>query len=326
MLRRPGNGIGWILSMGASSLEGPHGQVDQPGAPVVGRVLRAAVEVEAHLLQDREFDLHELGRHPAHRQFRLGDDGGGDQAHRLDRVLGGRVVHVRVDDRHAVHRQRRRADALDADAQLLQEEAQVLDHVVGRGVADDRDAVVAGGGQQGVLGDGVPAFGQHDRPRGGDARFHLGVVDALRRGHRQTEVAQRAHVRLDGAGAQVAAARVGEAEAVHAVQQRAEEHDDAPGAARGFVVDGVQVQFGGRHDLQVGAAVDPPGADADRGEHLQDPVDLLDAGDPTQHRTARVEQRGAEQCSATHAFLLVLTSMLPDSRRPPTTRRCIGPE
>ena len=57
------------------------------------------VVVEAHLLQDRELDLQELDRHPADRQLGLGDDRGGQQAHRLDRVLGGGVVDVDVDRR-----------------------------------------------------------------------------------------------------------------------------------------------------------------------------------------------------------------------------------
>ena len=51
------------------------------------------------------------------------------------------------------------------DAELLQVEAEVLDHVVGRRVADDGGARVQGGGHQGVLGDGVAALGEHDRPR-----------------------------------------------------------------------------------------------------------------------------------------------------------------
>lgn len=187
------------------------------------------------------------------------------------------------------------ADAFDADAQGLQEEAEVLDHVVGGGVADDGDAVVAGGGQEGVLRHRVAALGQDD----GAVRAHLAVdhrvVVALGRGDVQAEPAQRDHVRLDGAGAEVAAAGVGQAEALHAVQQRAEEHDDGAGADGGLGVDGLHVQLGRRHDLQVGAVVDPAGAHADGVEHLQEAVDLLDAGDPAQYRAPLVEQRGAQQ-------------------------------
>ena len=249
----------------------------------------------AHLLQDRQLDLQELDRHPAHGQFGLGDDRRGQQAHRLDRVLGGRVVHVDVDGRYAVHGERRRADALDPYAQRLQEEAQVLDHVVGGRVADDGHAVVPGGGEQRVLGDGVAALGQHDRTAGGDGTVDPGVVEPLRRRDVQAEPAQRDHVRLDGPGAEVAAARVRQPEGVHAVQQRAEEHDDRAGPAGGLGVDGLHVQLGRRHDLQVDAVVDPAGAHADGAQHLQQAVHLFDAGDPAQHRAPLVEERGAQQ-------------------------------
>ena len=77
--------------------------------PIVRRVLRAALVVEPHLLKDGQLDLQEAERIPADRQLRLGDDGGGEQAHRLHRVLGGCVVDVTVDVGHAVDGQRDRA-------------------------------------------------------------------------------------------------------------------------------------------------------------------------------------------------------------------------
>ena len=46
----------------------------------------------------------------------------------------------------------------------------------------------------------------------------------------------------------------------------------------------------------------------------------------TRRSTVRPELRSEAHSSATQAFLLVLTSMLPESLRPPTTRRCMGPE
>ena len=52
------------------------------------------------------------------------------------------------------------------DAELGEEEAEVLDHVVRRGVADDGRAGVAGGRQQDVLGHRVAALGEDDRPLG----------------------------------------------------------------------------------------------------------------------------------------------------------------
>ena len=82
-------------------------------------------------------------------------------------ILARGVVDVDVDVGHARHGQGGRADAVDVDAQLLEVEAEVLDHVVGGGVADHGGAGVQRGGHQRVLGDGVAALGQHDRASGG---------------------------------------------------------------------------------------------------------------------------------------------------------------
>lgn len=82
------------------------------------------------------------------------------------------------------------------------------------------------------------------------------------------------------------------------MQQRAEEHDDGAGPAGGVRVDGLQVELRGRQDLQVDAVVDPAGAYADGVEDLEEPEDLLDAGDPAQHGAALVEQGAAEQRDA----------------------------
>ena len=79
------------------------------------------------------------------------------------------------------------------------------------------------------------------------------------------------------------------------VQQRAEEHDDGAGAAGGVDVDAREVEAGRGDDLEVVAVGQPAHPDADRGEHLDDPVDLLDAGQAAQRGAALVEQAGAEQ-------------------------------
>ncbi|MET3931995.1 hypothetical protein ABIE00_000041 [Arthrobacter sp. OAP107] len=55
-------------------------------------------------------------------------------------------------------------DAVDLHAQPLQVEAEVLDHVIGAGVADDRGAAAVGGGHDGIFGHGVAALGQHKGP------------------------------------------------------------------------------------------------------------------------------------------------------------------
>ena len=47
--------------------------------------------------------------------------------------------------------------------------------------------------------------------------------------------------------------------------------------------------------LEIVAVVGPGGLHADAGQHLEDPVDLLDLGDAAEDRTAAVQQAGAEQ-------------------------------
>ncbi len=74
--------------------------------------------------------------------------------------------------------------------------------------------------------------------RGAIGGVDVGVVAALGRLDLEPERPQGGHVRLDGAGAEVAAAGVRELELVAVVQQRAEEHDDAAGTASGLLVDG----------------------------------------------------------------------------------------
>ena len=122
-----------------------------------------------------------------------------------------------------------------------------------------------------------------------------GLVEPVGRGDVEAEGLQRRQVRLDRAGAEVAAAGVRQLEAGHLVQQRAEEHDHGAGAAGGVDVDAGEVEAGRGHDLEVVAVGQPAHPDADRGEHLDDPVDLLDAGQAAQRGAALVEQAGAEQ-------------------------------
>ena len=164
---RPGNGIGWILSVGACSGPGTVVRSTRRVLPLAEGYSPVIVVLHAHAVEGRELDLEELDRHPLDGDRGLGDDGGGEQAHRLDRVLARGVLDVDVDVGARRDRQGRRADALDAHAELLEEEAEVLDHVVGAGVADDRGARVTGGGHEDVLGDGVAALGEHDRAGAG---------------------------------------------------------------------------------------------------------------------------------------------------------------
>jgi hypothetical protein len=79
------------------------------------------------------------------------------------------------------------------------------------------------------------------------------------------------------------------------VEQRPEEHDDRAGAAGRLDIDAVEPELGRWNDLEVVAARDPAGADADRVQHLEDPVDLLDPGEIAQCRPAAIEQGRAQQ-------------------------------
>src|SRR5690606_36456715 len=147
--------------------------------------------------QGGQLDLEELDGGAPDGDLRLGDDRSRDQAHRLDRVLAGGVLDVDVDVLLASDDEGGRADALDDHAQLLEEEAQVLDHVVGRGIADGRAARVTGGGHQRIFGDGVATLGEDDRLVRVDLAGGGGLVGALGGLDVEPEVGQRGHVRLD---------------------------------------------------------------------------------------------------------------------------------
>ncbi|OPZ47751.1 MAG: hypothetical protein BWY91_03294 [bacterium ADurb.BinA028] len=123
----------------------------------------------------------------------------------------------------------------------------------------------------------------------------MGLVEPVGRHDVQPERPQRRQVRLNGAGAEVAAPGIRQSELGAVVQQRPEEHDDRAGASSGVLVDPLQVQRGGRHDLQVVGVRQPTHLDPHRGQHLDDAVDLLDPGQVAQRRAAAVEQRRAQQ-------------------------------
>jgi hypothetical protein len=70
------------------------------------------------------------------------------------------------------------------------------------------------------------------------------------------------------------------------------------GTAGGVLVDLGEVELSRRHDLEVVVVVDPPGLYPEAAQHLEQPVDLLDARDASQGGAAPVQQRGAQQCNA----------------------------
>ena len=91
----------------------------------------------------------------------------------------------------------------------------------------------------------------------------------------------------------------GSSKVVGAVQQRAEEHDHRAGTAGGGLVDR------GRGRARAGGMISRSLSALSQRvwtprllEHLEQPVDLLDAGDLAQRGPAAVEQRGAQQRDA----------------------------
>ena len=191
--------------------------------------------------------------------------------------------------------QRCGANPLDDYSELFEEEADILDHVVWAGIADNGDSVVAGRGHDDVLGDRVAAFGQ-DYRRGGTDRFDLGVVEASLGVDVEAKRSQGIQVREHCAGPEITPAHIGQAEFVELMQQGPQEHDDCAGAPRRLKVHSREVEASRRGDLQVIAARQPTDLDPDAGQHLDDPVDLFDAGEATERGAPVVEQRSAQQC------------------------------
>lgn len=70
------------------------------------------------------------------------------------------------------------AICFDFDAEFFEIEHDVLDHVVSGGVADDSAAWEAGGGHEGVFGDGVAALDEGDSFVGVIDGFNSGFIEA----------------------------------------------------------------------------------------------------------------------------------------------------
>ena len=172
---------------GGAQVRRSYGQVHQPGMAVHGQVLLAEGEVQTHLLQDRELDFEELDRCALDRQVRLGDDRSSEQAHGLDGVLRWSELHIGVDALNSMDAQCGRPNAVDLDSEVGQEDAEVLDHVVRAGIAQHCHPSRQRRSEQRVLGDGVAAFGEGDRPGTLDRLVHGAVVEAVGWHHVQAE-------------------------------------------------------------------------------------------------------------------------------------------
>ena len=123
----------------------------------------------------------------------------------------------------------------------------------------------------------------------------MALVETLGRDDVKTEGAQDLEVRLDGTGAQVAAAGVGELEGVIEAHQWAEEHDDASGATGGLDVHVVKVELSRTNEGEVALVLGPLVGDADGRQHLKDAIDLLDVSDSAQHSAATVDETATQQ-------------------------------
>ena len=119
---------------------------------------------------------------------------------------------------HAMDAQRGGADAIDLDAEMGEEDAEILNHVVRAGVAQHRHSGRQRGGKQGVLGNGVTALGQRDRPRRFDGLVHRAVVEAISGEYVQAEAAEHLEMWLDGAGSKITASGVRQLEVAVGVQ------------------------------------------------------------------------------------------------------------
>ena len=155
---------------------------------------------------------------------------------------------------------------------------------------------VAGGREQDVLGDGVAALGEHDgagRARGRPRRWPRRSRGWRRRRGRRPCSADRCGSTVRVPRSQPPAYGSWKCSSSCSSGPRNMMTVRVRRAASTSML--AEVEAGRGHDLEVVAVGQPAHPDADRGEHLDDPVDLLDAGQAAQGGAALVEQAGAEQ-------------------------------
>ena len=182
-------------------------------------------EAQPHLLEYEELYFEEVDGRAADMERRASHGRSRDEEHAVNRVFGDAVGDVSLDIRYAPHGQGRRPDALDADPQGLQEAAELLHLVVGRGIFDDALSLDPRGGKERVLGGGVALLIEDDL--GGREPLVLDMETVGERIDRDTEALERPEVRAHGARAEGAAARLGDIEGARGMDQRADEEDDA---------------------------------------------------------------------------------------------------
>ena len=237
------------------------------------------VEGAPHLAEGVEEGRHVGLEGAAHVDVAVRGQGGGGPRGGLDAV-GQRRVAVAAQFPDALDADR--AVRVDGDdrAHLLQDVDEVHDLGLDGGAPQRGDALVAHGGEQGLLRGAHGGEGQLDdgavQARGGAPDAH--AVGALV--HDGPELAQRVEVEVDGAAADGAAAELGDERLAELVEQGAAEEDrDARGA-------GQCVDVGARGDLDVrgvqhhrAAVLVEVGGHAVQAQQVGDDVDIADQGD-----------------------------------------------
>ena len=123
------------------------------------------------------------------------------------------------------------SDAIDLNAQMGEEDAEILNHVVRAGIAQHCYPGRECRSQQRVLGNRVAAFGQSDGPCRFDRLVHCAVVEAVSGVYVQPKSPEHLQVRLNGAPPDIAPSGVRQFEVWVGAQHRTEEHDHRAGTS-----------------------------------------------------------------------------------------------
>ena len=194
-----------------------------------------------HIFEDFELNFEKFDGGPLDGDFGIGGEGGGDEAHGFNWVFRDAIFDVTIDDGAALDDKACSADTGNFHTELLEEKADVLNHVIGRGADNGGLAWGEGGGHEDIFSDGVAALGEDNVTvvilvegllADGDfveATIALGV-------NGETEGFEGLEMRLDSASTKRATAGIGDAKPRITVKEGAEEHDDGASPAGGLDV------------------------------------------------------------------------------------------
>ena len=261
-----------------------HGRLKRDRVQRLTRVVEADaigvnIEGTAHLAEGVEECRHVGLMGTTHVDVTAGGQGSRTPRSRLDAVRQGRVA-VAGQLGHALDSDGAIRVHGDDRAHLLQDVDQVKDLRLDSRALQGRDALVAHGGQQGLLGRADGREGQLDdravQARGGSLDVHavgLLINDCA-------ELAQRIEVEVDGATADRASAQLGDEGLAQLVQERAAEQDrDTRGTRE-------RIDIRTRGDLNVGGVHTQRAAvlikvdfDAMQAQQIRDDVGVADERD-----------------------------------------------